>query len=141
VLDTNVLVSALFARQGVIAEILSQWRSGHFTMVTSEVILQELESVLQRPKILRTFGGPTPSELRKYLFVLRANADIVTPVGHLDPIPGITPDDLMVLATTVIGKANILVTGDAALLSLKIIREIPIVTPRAFIKSLISSQS
>lgn len=108
-------------------------------MVTSEVILGELESVLRRPKILRTFGGPTPSELREYLFVLRANADIVTPVGTLDPIPEITPDDLMVLATTVTGKANVLVTGDAALLALKMIKGIPIVTPRSFTQSLSSS--
>jgi len=105
-------------------------------MVTSEVILGELESVLQRPKILRTFGGPTPSELREYLFVLRANAEIITTVGTLDPIPKITPDDLMVLATTVTGKANALVTGDAILLELKTVREIPIITPRAFIESL-----
>jgi len=49
-----------------------------------------------------------------------------------DPIS----DDLMVLATTVTGKANALVTGDAILLKLKTIREIPIITPRAFIESL-----
>jgi putative PIN family toxin of toxin-antitoxin system len=106
-------------------------------MITSEIILEELESVLQRPKILRTFGGPTPSELRKYLFVLRANAEIVTTVATLDPIPKITPDDLMVLATTVTGKANALVTGDAILLKLKTIRGIPIVTPRYLIESLL----
>src|SRR5207248_38008 len=44
--DTNILVSALLNERGAPARILTAFREGRFTLVTSMPLLEELEEVL-----------------------------------------------------------------------------------------------
>ncbi len=53
VIDTNVLVSGLFAESGTVAELMGLWFDGEFEMMTSEKILSELYRVLHKPTIQR----------------------------------------------------------------------------------------
>ena len=53
VLDTNVLVSALIKSNGTPGRILDAHRLGRYELVASAELLDELERVLLRPRILR----------------------------------------------------------------------------------------
>lgn len=56
VVDTNVWVSALINPSGAPAEVLTAYRAGAFTLVTSEEMLAEVGEVLARPRIARKYG-------------------------------------------------------------------------------------
>ena len=53
-----------------------------------------------------------------------------------DPLAIDDPDDAWVVATAVHGGADVLVTGDAALLAAASVAPLPIVSPRGFWESL-----
>ena len=46
------------------------------------------------------------------------------------------PDDEVILAAALAGKANVFVTGDKALLNLESVEGLPIITPRGLWESL-----
>ena len=123
VLDTNVIVAALVTN-GLCHEVL---RDGIATdvIVSSVQLLDELEQTLTRKFSLT-------QEARGFLLSLRASMRLVEP-APLEPGICRDPDDEVVLATAVAGKADLIVTGDDDLLMLRSFRNIEIVTPRAFL--------
>jgi putative PIN family toxin of toxin-antitoxin system len=48
VLDTNVIVSGLLSSSGPLAEIINLWKAERFEVVTSPLLLSELEHALLR---------------------------------------------------------------------------------------------
>jgi putative PIN family toxin of toxin-antitoxin system len=126
VLDTNVLVSALITK-GTPPDLLYQaWDAGTFQLVTSTEQLDELKRVIEYRKLLPYI---TPDEAEALLETLGAAAVVVKGIPDVDSSPD--PDDNVILATAIAGKADLLVTGDkSGLLALKTIHGIPIVTPK-----------
>lgn len=126
VLDTNVLLSAFLSDRGVPAEVWEAARRGMFQSVTSGPLLDELERVL-----LEKFRVPRRTAHQQRERVAR-NAHVVpvrTTVMHFPRGHG----DNLVLATTIDGQAQYLVTGDRKhLLPLGSFRGCQIVTPRQF---------
>ena len=110
VLDTNVLVSAFFW-EGNEQGILRRCRDGDMRSVTSTSSLGELERVL-----LRKFGMPEEM-VRAYVKEVIMFSDLVFPKGDLRVIERDPADDL-ILETAVVGKADVIVTGDDHLLRL-----------------------
>jgi putative PIN family toxin of toxin-antitoxin system len=110
VLDTNILVSALFW-EGNEQDILRRCRDGEMRSVTSTSILGELERVL-----LRKFGMPEEM-VRAYVKEVIMFSDLVFPKGDLSVIERDPTDDL-ILETAMVGKADVIVTGDDHLLRL-----------------------
>jgi putative PIN family toxin of toxin-antitoxin system len=51
VLGTNVLVSGLLSKQGPPHQALDAWLEGHYTLVTSLYLVDELIHVLSYPRI------------------------------------------------------------------------------------------
>jgi putative PIN family toxin of toxin-antitoxin system len=125
VLDTNVLLSALFTR-GVCEAVLDACvDSDACTIVVSEHILDEV-----RRNASEKFGAPA-DDVNAAVDFLRRHADVVVPASM--PADACRdPDDRPVLGTAVAGRADVLVTGDAELLALQRIKGIPILSPRAF---------
>jgi putative PIN family toxin of toxin-antitoxin system len=134
VIDTNVLVSALFVG-GRPGEVYEAGTNKKFRFVTSEALLKELRDVLSRPKFSDYFVrlGKTAEE---FISVYADAADVVTPASMPS---GTVRDkkDEMVLACAVGGQAHYVVSGDADLLSLNLYANVHIVTPSQLIEIIV----
>ena len=119
VLDTNVLVSGLAFPSGPPGRIVSAWRSGAFSLVASEFMLDELARILPA---LSHRTGFSAADVRDFLDLMRAMSTIVElSAGHLAQAQGSglrDPDDAPILATFLAPGADCLVSGDKDLLVL-----------------------
>ncbi|MPZ87836.1 MAG: putative toxin-antitoxin system toxin component, PIN family [Nitriliruptorales bacterium] len=122
-LDTNVLISALLFG-GLPEALLRRGLEGAFVMISSEVLLDELEDkLLQRFE----FGRAQSRLVRQELDLASDNV-----LPQTVPAASRDPDDDHVLAAAVAGLADWIVTGDKDLLVMGRHRGIAIVTPRSF---------
>lgn len=130
VIDTNVLVSALLSKRSPPAHLVTLWRQGYFTLLTSVHQLEELRRVTRYPKIRARL---TPALAGRLVNELRAVATV------LDSLPAVTvcrdPWDNYLLGMVEAGGADVLITGDKAdLLSLDRHAGAPIITVRRFLE-------
>jgi len=109
-LDTNVLASA-FGTRGLCADVLEVILNEH-ELVTGEVVIEELGRALSKK-----FGMPA-EKVRRYQRFLRGY--------HVESKPSLLPKlnlsgqgDLMVVASAINAKAELLITGDKEMLALK----------------------
>jgi putative PIN family toxin of toxin-antitoxin system len=112
VLDTNILARAARPGTGPAREVLTRVRSEPHCLLVSPFLLNELERVLNYPRV-RALHGLSPEEIQTYLEELYRTAEVVHPVVG-DPAAAIAqdPDDNPILQTAVLGRANILCTLD-----------------------------
>jgi putative PIN family toxin of toxin-antitoxin system len=115
VLDTNVTVSALVFDRGVMAWLRHAWQRLLFTPLIDESGMRELVRVLGYPK-LKLDGQKIRDLLGDYL----PYAEVVASRGSgQSRLPVCRdPDDQPFLLLAEAGKADVLVTGDKALLDL-----------------------
>jgi putative PIN family toxin of toxin-antitoxin system len=127
VVDTNVLVSAALKQQsmpGMVA-LLVEHRRGLLKSLGTE---QQLFEVVARPRLASLIDPDTQAWLRK----LMAAAELVTITECIVACRDPTNDRFLELAIN--GDADLIVSGDGDLLALNPFREIPIVTPAAFVQ-------
>lgn len=123
-LDTNVLASA-FGTRGLCADVLEVILNEH-ELVTGEVVIEELGRALSKK-----FGMPA-EKVRGYQRFLRGY--------HVESKPSLLPKlnlsgqgDLMVVASAINAKAELLITGDKEMLALKRKpNDLRIINPREF---------
>ena len=130
VLDTNVLISALLFK-GEVSRLQSLWKKKAFTLIASGEVVEEHIRVLAYSKFdltEREIENMVQEELLPY----------VEPVTVADKLIGVCddPDDDKFLACAEAAKADVIVSGDAHLLSLKKFKGCPIVTAERFLKKL-----
>jgi putative PIN family toxin of toxin-antitoxin system len=105
---------------------------GDFALLTSPVLLEELNRVLQYPRLHRYYDA----EIRVRLVAL------ISAVGEMvnlpEEVPRICrdPDDDWVIACAVAGEADVIVGGDQDLLDLGQVGDIPILSTRQFLAQL-----
>jgi putative PIN family toxin of toxin-antitoxin system len=126
VIDTNVLVSALFWR-GPPHTLLEEARSGVLTFVSSSALLAELDEVLREPKF-RSLMTRLGHDAEQVVSSLRQLAEIIDP-PPLGASVSRDRDDDALLALAIAAHADMIVSGDADLLVLKGHLGIPIVAP------------
>lgn len=126
-LDTNVLVGA-FATRGLSADVLELVSIEH-ELITGSAVLDELRGALSRKLKL--------SDARCAEVVDLVASEALEVVKEA-PLAECAADeaDRRVLGEAVAGRAEVFVTGDAALLGLKRVAGIPIMTPRQFWQAL-----
>ena len=129
VVDTNVFISGLMLPKSTPGQVIAAWRAGHFRLVLSERMLDEIGAVLSYPKIRKRIGWDEDT-ITRYLTLLRFEAEIVDIQGIQANVPRDAKDN-MVLATLLASKADCLVTGDLDLLTLAATH--PICTPADFV--------
>jgi uncharacterized protein len=126
VLDPGVLVSALITPSGRPAKLLLSARAGGFDLVVSPLLLDELESVLQRKKFRRYVDL---DRVAAYLDLLRRDAELVADPETPSPIPCKDPGDDYLIALA-LSQSAALVSGDSDLLELA--DKIPVFSPAEF---------
>lgn len=116
VADPDTIVSGLLW-QGTPRRVLDAARAGAIDLFTSAVLLVELEDVLGRDKFAQRLSqaNVTGHEL---ILGYAALVTLVTPVT-LAPVIIADPDDGAVLACAVAAHAEVIVSGDNHLLSLR----------------------
>ena len=124
VMDTNLIVSATLW-DGKPFELLSAVQERGFEIFTSEPLLEELRSVLIRPKMQKQLLRKrltASGVLTRYKNITRVVDPMV--VGRV----AADPDDDLVLGTAKAARADLIVSGDRHLLILEQFEGIPILT-------------
>ncbi len=122
-LDTNGSFAA-FATRGLCADVLHVVLVDH-ELVVGEVLFGELE------RALRTKLSLPEAQIAAVLAALVTTDPVPRPLAP-DALAVADPDDAWVVATAVAGRADVLVTGDAALLAAAPGAPLPILSPRGF---------
>ncbi len=133
VIDTNLFVSGLFAKEGPISQLQNFWTEKKIDLAVSEKILREVKKTLQKPylhKILFLFE----SEEDEVIELIREKAHIVTQDRYKTDRIKDDPTDNKFLACALETKADYIVSGDNHLLSLKHYHGIQIVDAKTFVK-------
>jgi putative PIN family toxin of toxin-antitoxin system len=126
VLDTNVFISSFFG--GNPRTIIDLWKDGRLTLCLSQDIFDEYIEVLRR------LGLDNTPELEELLKLFATGFHIVfttrTPEIHVVA----DPDDDKFIACALALKAGCVVSGDKALVDVRLYQGIRIVTPREFLE-------
>ena len=130
VLDTNIIVSALFWG-GVPRKVLELTHSKH-KICFSEETLKELEEVLKYPQFDYHIKNLSFS-IEEFLNVLTKNSYIISNPPELLIIKE-DQDDNKFLACAIACGASFIVSGDRHLIEIKKFKDISIMTPKEFIK-------
>ncbi len=130
-LDTNVIVSAT-ATRGLCADMFREVLLSH-ELIVSEPLLTEVSRVLSAK------FGASAEMIESVIRILKQDTIFSQP---LDP-PDVTindRDDLLILASALTGRAEVLVTGDSELLTLSSIYKLEIISPRQFWEKIVGQQ-
>ncbi len=128
VLDTNTIVSGL-GWGGHPGAVLDAALAGHFELVTTPILLDELRRVLAYPKLQAVIG-----DAEELIELLALAAIVVTPTETVELVRDADDDRLIEAAQA--GRADVIVTGDQDLLALGDVGQISILTPREFLETL-----
>jgi len=131
VVDTNVLVSA-FLWQGTPARAIELAGEKEVQLVTSRALLDELAATLAKKKLAR-YVAATGLTADQMLANYRRIATLVT-ARQLDAQVSRDADDDAVLACALAARADLVVSGDDDLLSLKSFNGIPIASVAQAVK-------
>jgi putative PIN family toxin of toxin-antitoxin system len=85
--DTGILVSGAINSQGNPYRIIKAWRDGELSLVVCPQLLDELRSVLARPRLRRFISE---EDAQEFVDALALAADVR---DNPEVIPGVVPDD------------------------------------------------
>ena len=126
VIDTNVLVSGLLSPYGAAAEIVRMLAAGSLDLLYDARIISEYEEVLSRPKFL--FEKTRVDDLIEFITNYGIPVAAAPLSAHLPD-----PDDRPFLEVAVSGKAECIITGNAAHYPARSGCKMRILTPRRFL--------
>ena len=131
VLDTNIVLSAILFPKGRLAWFREVWEAGRIIPVVSRATVQELIRVLAYPKF-RLSQEEIETALSAYLPYTEM---VAAPPEATSELPSCRDeDDQMFISLTAASKADVLVSGDQAILELEGQTPFAIETPAQFKK-------
>ena len=125
VADTNVLASGLVYPNSTPGKIVQAWQNNKIELIVSDYILDELERILPRLKK----NTLTPEKIARLRKLFHFKATVINP-DEICENELTDENDLPVLALLIGSSADVLATGDKALLGLS--DKYPIMTAADF---------
>jgi putative PIN family toxin of toxin-antitoxin system len=133
VIDTSIAVSAVLLPRSVPRQAFDT-AAARGKLLVSEATVAELDEVLRRPK----FNRYVPEEKRlEFLAALVREAELVEVTEEITACRDAKDNKFLELAVS--GRASHLISGDGDLLALHPFRGTAVVTPQAFLASLLES--
>jgi uncharacterized protein len=126
VVDTNVLISSFFG--GYPRRIIDLWKTGAVTLCLTNAIIEEYVDVLKR------MGIADAEELRELLLLFRKQYNCVFTNRTSSIKVCVDDDDNKFIEAAVALNAEIIISGDKHLKSLKQYAGILILPPKEFIE-------
>lgn len=116
VIDTNVLVSALIARDDTSApaRVMQQWVSGGFKPVFSMALLREWQAVIARPRLCQLHGLGAQQQRDLLVELIQTAMQLQAPETKMRAPD---PNDQLLWDLMAADDRLLLVTGDHALLA------------------------
>lgn len=134
VLDTNVVVSGTFW-MGTSFKVLELVNQGKIDIIVTLPILEEYYKIIHSGEILDKIDIYQQARIKSLQEIL-SKAIVVEPKEKIEFVKD-DPDDDKFLEAAVEGKVNFLISRDKKhLLILNKFRDIPIITPEQFLKTL-----
>jgi putative PIN family toxin of toxin-antitoxin system len=131
VIDTNLFISGLFAKDSLSAQLQDLWINQDFELITSVEIIKEISRVLNYPRIQERFK-PREENIRRFFRLIFRKAVISKDIYQIDKIVA-DPTDNKFLACALEKKADYIVSRDPHLRNLKHFYGIQIVDATTFI--------
>jgi len=132
VIDTNLFISGLFARDSLSAQLQNCWINQEFDLVTSLEIIKEISRVLNYPRIKARFK-PREENIRRFFRLIFRKAIISKDIYKTDKIAD-DPTDNKLLACALEKKADYIVSRDPHLRNLIHFHGIQIIDATTFIQ-------
>ena len=128
VIDTNIFISSFFG--GIPRRVIDLWKKEKITLCLSKDILDEYIEVLQR------IGLEDENELKELisLFARGFNILFTAKTPKISVVKN-DPDDDKFIECAVALKADVVITGDKALLEIVEYTGIKMLTPKLFLRS------
>ncbi len=131
VLDTNVLIAAVInIKSSLTQEIYQKFLTLHFTLIISPEILEEVEDLINRERIVKKHKLTT-DEREVIMSEIAALSYIVPGITHVEVVRD--QDDNKIISAAYEGKADYIISRDRDLLDLTQYEGIKIITPEEFI--------
>jgi putative PIN family toxin of toxin-antitoxin system len=127
VLDTNVIVSGIISPHGPSRQILEAWHQQRFELLVSEALVLEISRVLRYPRLQKIYRL-SEADIEVVLASLLNDAYLLEDLYEVQRSRD--PDDNILLACALEGKAAYVVSGDSDLLEIKYYHGTQIVSPR-----------
>jgi putative PIN family toxin of toxin-antitoxin system len=132
VIDTNLFISGLFARDSLAAQLQNLWINQEFELVTSIEIIKEISRVLNYPRIKDHFK-PKDKNIKRFFRLVFRKAVIAKDIYKTDRITD-DPTDNKFLACALEKNADYIVSRDPHLRNIKHFHGVQIVDAKTFIK-------
>ncbi|RJR28459.1 putative toxin-antitoxin system toxin component, PIN family [Candidatus Microgenomates bacterium] len=109
VLDINLQVSGVVARNSPPHKVLTLWHDDEIELAISELMIQKLEDVLRYPKVVK-YTRMSAKERHVFLALFRESAILVAGNRNVQVCPD--DEDNLVFACALEARANYIVSGD-----------------------------
>ncbi|HEX6018376.1 MAG TPA: putative toxin-antitoxin system toxin component, PIN family [Burkholderiaceae bacterium] len=122
-IDTNVLIAA-FATRGLCADVFRLAATDHELLIGAPVLVEVRRILRAKLRMPAPGRNEVLQVLGRFVQVPAAKAPVALGIDDLD--------DEWVVACAIAASADVFVTGDKALLGLRRVKNLPIVSPREF---------
>lgn len=115
---------------GTVGPVITRLRDGDYTLVYSTPLIDELLEKLALPRIREKYHL-NDADINDLLGLIALRGELVVPTRKVKICRD--PKDNMFIEAALAGQAEVVVTGDEDLLTLKDFETVRFITPRAFL--------